>query len=236
MASSYSIKTDVAKIFSATLSIEDARVVPKTEDVALSNGAKKVEATYLYADLADSTTLAKVGLPWAVSKIIRSYVNTAASILRNYGGEIRSFDGDRVMAIFIGSDKNDEAVRAALAINWAVVEVLNPALKENISDVAGLWTLRHGIGIDTGEGLIVRGGVRGHNDLISIGRAPNIAAKLSEIRGGKSINITNDVYADLHGTSWQSGDGGVDMWSNVGQANFGGGYVAIKGSNYYWEP
>lgn len=234
MTSSWSIRSDVETVLSTGLSIEDARVVPKTEDVALSNGAKKIDATYAYADLADSTKLAKVGSPWAVAKVIRSYVNAVAAVFRNYGGEIRSFDGDRVMAIFVGSDKNDKAVRAALAINWAVIEVINPALQKHMKPLADLWTIKHGIGIDTGEGLIVRGGVRGHNDLISIGRAPNVAAKLSEIRGNKTLNITYEVYSDLHGSSWQSGD--VNMWTNCGQANFGGGMVTVMGSNYHWEP
>lgn len=234
MTSSYSIKSDVQTVLSTVLDIEDARVVPKTEDVALSSGAKKIEATYAYADLADSTTLAQIGTTWTVARVIRSYVNTAAALFRNYGGEIRSFDGDRVMAIFVGPLKNDNAVRAALAINWAVIEVINPMMQRLMKDLADRWTMRHGIGIDTGEGLIVRGGVRGHNDLISIGRAPNVAAKLSEVRGEKTINITTDVYQELHGNHWETD--GVNMWTNTGQANFGGNKVTVMGSSYYWEP
>src|SRR3954447_20800824 len=88
-------------------------VVPETENVALSNGAVNVTATYLYADLAGSSQLAQMAKPEVVGKVIRTYLNAAGKILRNYGGEIRSFDGDRVMAIFMGDDQAHNAVSAA---------------------------------------------------------------------------------------------------------------------------
>lgn len=116
-------------ILAATWNTQNANVVPKTEDVALSNGAKLLDATYVYADMADSTGLAQGYQNWAVGKVIRTYLSAASRILKHFGGEIRSFDGDRVMAIFIGDSKNTNAAKAALKLNWAVNEIINPDRK-----------------------------------------------------------------------------------------------------------
>ncbi|MDT0276268.1 adenylate/guanylate cyclase domain-containing protein [Blastococcus goldschmidtiae] len=185
------LKDDVTKgvndVLAASWKTENATVVPETEDVALANGAKLLDATYLYADMADSTGLAQGYDSPAVAQVMRAYLNAATRILNAQGGKIRSFDGDRVMAIFIGNAKNTDAATAGLKLNRVLDEIINPALKKKWPSFK--WVMTHGVGIDTGQAMIVRGGVRGHNDLVSIGRAPNIAAKLSEVRGGKRMGL-----------------------------------------------
>lgn len=46
------LKNDVQKIFNTTWDTRKGQVVPKTDDVALSNGAVKLDVAVLYADLA----------------------------------------------------------------------------------------------------------------------------------------------------------------------------------------
>jgi adenylate cyclase len=90
-----SLKEDVTKgvndVLSATWKTENATVVPETEDVTLANGAKLLKATYLYADMADSTGLAQSYQNWAVAQVMRTYLNAATRILNAQGGKIRSF-------------------------------------------------------------------------------------------------------------------------------------------------
>lgn len=236
MAISTDVISAVTRVIDTAWSITDGAVVPKTEDVVLKNGARRVDATYLYSDLADSSNLARIMKKEVTGKVIRAYINAASRILRHYDGEIRSFDGDRVMAIFMGESKNSNAVRAALAIEWAVTKVIHPKLLATWSNFDELWKLDHGIGIDTGEALIVRGGVRDHNDLISIGRAPNLAAKLSEIRGkSASIFITEEVYNRCQADRKTSSDGRA-MWTNAGITTIGGAPVQVYSSIWHWAP
>jgi class 3 adenylate cyclase len=136
------------------------------------------------------------------------------------------------MAIFIGNAKNSTAVKAALNISWAVEEVIRPALKAKWPGFN--WVMRHGVGIDSGEALLVRGGVHGNNDIVSIGGAPNIAAKLSDIRTGRSIYISEPVYLGLNEESKYAN--GVDMWTRLGVETFGGKLVPYYGSSYRWAP
>lgn len=227
------IESSVDDILTAAWAITDGRVVPKTEDIVMRNGGRLVDATYLYADLAGSSKMASSLKKETTAKIIRAYINTASRILRNFGGEIRSFDGDRVMAIFMGADKETQAVRAALAINWAVYKVLRPKIKATWSDGENFCNIGHGIGIDTGEALIVRGGVRDNNDLISIGEAPNHAAKLSEIRDSYDLAITEAVYEAMS-NDVAFMDDGTRLWTKQYSRNASGYQEVIFRSSASW--
>lgn len=229
------LESSVNEILSASWAITDGKVVPETEDIVLRNGGRLIEAAYLYADLAGSSNMASSLLKETTAKIIRAYINTASRILREYNGEIRSFDGDRVMAIFMGDGKETRAVRAALAINGAVLEVIRPAIEKNWSDGTKFCNINHGIGIDTGEALIVRGGVRDNNDLISIGVAPNRAAKLSEIRDAYPISITPEVFKQLSDEvkTWADGS---SFWTVTSTRNEHGFLENLYRSTGWWLP
>ena len=229
------VEYTVREILTATWDITNGIVVPETENIVMKNGGRLVDATYLYADLAGSSKMASTLAKETTAKIIRAYINTASRILREFDGEIRSFDGDRVMAIFMGEDKETKAVKAAYAINWAVMMVLRPAIKENWSDGEDFCDIQHGIGIDTGEALIVRGGVRDNNDLISIGVAPNRAAKLSEIRDSHPITITPEVHEQLS-TQVRIWIDGESFWHPTTVRNDDGGLDTLYRSQGWWKP
>lgn len=192
--------------------------VPSTASVELRDGAVEIEATYLYADMAESTLLQKRFKPEFAARVVRMYLAAAADIIRTNGGSIKSFDGDRVMGIFMGGRMRNEAVDAALKINWTVSKLINPKIEKRLSGQSSDWVVSHGIGIDSGKALLVRGGVRNaagqttHNDLISIGEAPNIAAKLSGFRGSAKgpIVITSAVHSHLDAK--QKHPTGENMW------------------------
>lgn len=229
------VESSVEDIFAATMNVTNATKVPETDDIVLRNGGKLVDATYLYADLAGSSKMAQQLTKEAAAKVIKAYVNTSTRILRHKGGEIRSFDGDRVMAIFMGADKEDRAVRAAMGIHWAVQEVIPAAIKKRYSDPEKFPTIAHGIGIDSGEALIIRGGIRDNNDLISIGAAPNIAAKLSDIRDYRgSIFVTNSVK-DVLSDDYLRYDGWREVWTRLGWGHdVGGSSVQVWATNVQW--
>lgn len=234
-AFSQEVETKVQEVIDAVWNVRDGQTVPKTEDVVLRNGAVKVDATYLYADLAGSSVAAQSLSKEATGKIIRSYLNAASRIIRHFNGHIRSFDGDRVMGIFMGGSKNTSAAKAGLAINWAVHEVLRPRLNRKWNDLEGLYRVDHGVGIATGEAFIVRGGVRDNNDLVSIGDAPNVAAKLSSLRIGPDVYVTEGVYDMLH-ESVKTSSEGRGMWEHVPNQPIGGKSFAVKGSTWGWHP
>nr|WP_246260566.1 adenylate/guanylate cyclase domain-containing protein [Streptomyces typhae] len=214
----------------------DGQVVPGTDDVKLySNDAVNLNAVYLYADLLGSTKLARDFRPETAGKVIRASLRTASTIIKRQGGEIRSYDGDRVMGIFIGDSKNSSAVKAALQINAAMQEIVQLALYTKLPHLErDGFVPRMSVGIASGEAFIARAGVRDSSDLVSIGRAPNVAAKLSDIRepGQYRTYITADVYKMLNEASKLSE--GVDMWE-ARNAEVGGEQMRIYRSSYRWS-
>lgn len=238
MAFKDDVKSGITEVLDATWAIREGQVVPETDDVTLRNGAVQVDAAYLYADLAASSDLAQKLDKEVAAKIIRAYISAASRILLNRGGAIRSFDGDRVMAVFIGGSKNTSAVRSALAINWAVWQVIWPKVKRRWPKITNYYSMDHGVGVATGEALIVRGGVRNNNDLISVGGAPNLAAKLSDLRSSKELYIDSAVYEGMNDSVIYEDEETkrADMWSRYGEMKLGGEKYSIYYSGHTWAP
>ncbi|MFI8370938.1 adenylate/guanylate cyclase domain-containing protein [Streptomyces sp. NPDC085466] len=236
MALGDDIRSDLDKMVGNPWSIRNGNVVPGTDDVGLyNNDAVKLDAVYLYADLLGSTKLARNFTPQTAGKVIRASLRTASTIIKKTGGEIRSYDGDRVMGIFIGDSKNSNAAEAALKIKYAMKDLVQPALYRNLATLqtAGFQP-RMCVGIASGEAFITRAGVRGSSDLVSIGRAPNVAAKLSDIREDAIYGtyITEAVYNKLN-KKWKFSNG-INMWSAISR-EVGGEKMTIYRSSYWWS-
>ena len=95
----------------------------------LGNDAVTLEGTVLYADLAASSDLVDRYKDYFAAEVYKAYLVASCRIIRSEGGAITAFDGDRVIAVYMGSTKNTSAVRSALKINWAVQNVINPQIK-----------------------------------------------------------------------------------------------------------
>jgi uridylate cyclase len=206
--------------------------VPTTETVKLSNGAVRIEAAFMYSDLANSTKLAKDHFQEDAAKVVRAFLSTVTRVMKNRNGEIRSFDGDRVMGVFIGTEGPSRAAKAALELKWLLDNVVQKNIETYLPSVkASNWRLSHGTGIANGDTLIVRGGVRGSNDLVSIGDAPNIAAKLSELRDYRTW-ITHKMWDDMsYETCYSSSKA---MWSDSESKWLGDRYLEVRHSDWGW--
>ncbi|MEX2374925.1 MAG: adenylate/guanylate cyclase domain-containing protein, partial [Dehalococcoidia bacterium] len=97
----------------------DGSKVPDSKSVTFGNDAVDLDATILYADLAESTHLVKGYKDWFAAKVYKTFLYNAAKIIRMRGGEVTAYDGDRVMAVFIGKSKNTSAAKCALQINYS---------------------------------------------------------------------------------------------------------------------
>lgn len=212
MASKDDIQSAVASILSATWEITDGHAVPITDDIKLDGGGRWLDATILYADLADSTSLVTHNKQMA-ARTFKCFLSVATKIIRHYDGRIRSFDGDRVMGIFVGKYKNTNAAKTALSIRWAFETIVKPSLNAKYSTFNdGTLALSYCCGIDTGKLLVVRSGIRGNNDLLWVGRAANIAAKLSTIRKDSYLSfMTEAVYKAM--TDEAKLSNGKPMWT-----------------------
>jgi len=211
------LQTEVKKIFRDAWTTRDGRVVPESEDLKLGNDAVKLDGTVLYADLDGSTNLVDRYKPAFAAEIYKSYLHCAAKIIRAEDGTIVSYDGDRIMAVFIGDSKNGDAARAALKITYAVRKIINPAIAAQYPK--STFSIDQIVGIDTSSLFVARTGIRGSNDLVWVGRAANYAAKLSS-RSGPPSQITADVY-DRLAKRLRIGANGKNMWTKTTASEIG---------------
>jgi class 3 adenylate cyclase len=224
------LEKEVAAIFKWKWEERDSEVVPEDEDLKLGNDAVKLDATVLYADMADSTKLVDGYEPWFAAEIYKTFLHCAAKIIRSHDGVITAYDGDRIMAVYIGKSKNTSAVKSALKINYAAIHIVTPAKKKQYPN--DTYELRHVVGIDTSKLFVARTGIRGSNDLVWVGRAANYAAKLSSLPHGYATNITADVYSKMSDEVKASSDG-RSMWDEATWTEFGN--RQIYRSTWWWR-
>lgn len=206
------LRDEVDAFLTDTWTTREGQKVPETEDVQLGNDAVKLDAVVLYSDMDGSTKLVDKYKRWFATSIYKSFLYTAAKVIRKQGGVITSFDGDRIMAVFIGNAKNTSAARSALGINWARHRVINQSIEDNYPDVD--YRSSHTTGVASSDLFIARTGIRGSNDLVWVGPAANRAAQLSESGSYAPSIITRDVYGRLNDSAKISNDG-EDMWSRT---------------------
>lgn len=208
MALADDIKSEVTNILSTNWKLRDGRDVPADNSIILGNDGVNLDAVVLYADLVDSTGLVVRESATFAAEMYKCYLTTACRVIRDSGGTITAFDGDRVMAVFVGDGKNSAAARTALKINHAIKKIVNPAIKLQYPGTS--YSVDHVVGIDSGKVLVAKTGIRGSNDLVWVGSAANIAAKLCTLRSGFPSWISAGVYAMLAEDVKLSK--GVPMW------------------------
>ena len=133
-----SLRQEVTKIFKQTWTERDGIKVPDSDDIGLGNVAVKLDATVLYADISNSTRLVDLFPNYFAAEIYKSFLHCAAKIIRAEGGSITAYDGDRIMAVFIGNSKNTAAARTALKINYARQKIINPANNDSMKSFVQL--------------------------------------------------------------------------------------------------
>lgn len=205
------------------------RKVPDSSSVTFGNDAVDLDATILYADLAGSTKLVSDFKDWFAAKIYKAYLYSAAKIIRARSGVITAYDGDRIMAVFIGNNKNTAAAKCALQITYVVREIIQPAI--DARNFSTSYEVKHKVGIDTSGVMVAKTGIRGSDDLVWVGNSANNAAKLAALSRGYSAYITDNVYGMLHESSKYGGEPGRNMWTDLGTGDLG---YRIFGSGWQW--
>lgn len=212
MGLSDDLRAQVGKIVQERWTRRPGRLVPAPTDVKLSNDGVDLDAACLYADLADSTKLVSNTDATVAAEVFRAYLYCAAKIITAEAGTITAYDGDRVMAVYIGDDRATRAVTSALEIQYALENIVKPAFQHK---QLGGYQINHGIGIDTGKIFAARTGFRTADDLVWIGPAANYAAKLSAIRKDNyPIWLTDAAYKAMNPILHRYSNG-TPLWEAV---------------------
>lgn len=222
------LETYVDNVFTEEWTRRHGQKVPDTEDVALKNEVVELDATVLYADLAASTKMVKEKKDYVAAEVYKAYLYCAAKLIRDKGGVITAYDGDRVMGVFIGDAKNSSAAICGLNINHAASQIVMSRYKKKWPKTD--FELKQRVGIDTSRLFVARAGIRGSNDLVWVGNAANNAAKMAALDPGYPTYITAAVYSRLNEDAKFSNKDHSNMWSNLGTSALG---YQIYGSTWW---
>lgn len=216
-------------VFHSKWETTEGRKVPDEDSkLTLKNTAITIDGTVLYADIDGSTAMVDGYKNWAAAEIYKTYLYCCARIIAAQGGVVTAYDGDRVMAVFIGDYKNTNAVKAALKIKWAVDKIIMPKEKACYPD--SKFELKHVTGVDTCSLFVAKTGARGANDLVWVGRAANYAAKLTSLPSSYTY-VTTDVYSKM--ATEAKTTNGKSMWEPVKWSTFND--QTIYRSSWCWK-
>lgn len=200
--------------------------IPSPENVAFGKKAYKIKLTAFCIDLRKSTELLKIHDKETCGKIHKSFLTIATKVITENGGQLRSFNGDSVLAFWTANYKSEieQAVKAAFQLKWALTVKFAKYFTPYTN-------LDFGIGIDWGTVYIVRAGLPkndNNNDLVFLGMCVNYASAIAnQGYGPNHVEISMDTYNNLT-DSWLNGTNSsgvkVNMWTN--------GTVKWKGKDY----
>lgn len=215
MAKLEDYKKEVDVFFDGDYEIVKTKSIPEVSDLKLGKHGKEVELAILFIDIRESTKLMASMRRSTGAKIYKSFLWGISKIARENSGQVRSFNGDGVLVLFVGDYKCNSAVKAAMQMKYFCQTVLKPKTDTYLKDKESLegTLFDYGIGIDHGTVLVVRGGMRGdnNNDLVWVSNATNYAVKLSGLSSDPyNIKISDRVYGLLDDSRKMSGD--VNMW------------------------
>ena len=211
MALKEDLAIEVNSIFEASWNEVIGKIIPSPSDIGLGNNAKYLEeAVVLYADLDGSTNMVDEKKWQFSAEIYKTFLHCAAKLVKDEDGTITAYDGDRIMAIYIGENRYDRAIRTGLKLKWIVTNIIRPAMKKQWNTD---FEIAHTVGIDVSDLRAVRTGVRGDNDIVWVGKAANYAAKLTALPSTFQTRITGDVYNKLSNDSKTAN--GKSMWEKV---------------------
>jgi class 3 adenylate cyclase len=183
------IHEEVSTILSSDFSIDvtGTASVPHSDDGAITfpnldekvQGTKLLQTAVLYVDMRRSTALSLRHRPETVAKLYSAFVRAITRCAGVYGGEVRGIIGDRVMMLFETVDCFANCIDTTVLINSVCQYILNKNFTHN--------EVTFGIGIDYGNMLATKTGVRRHGSaqqsyrsLVWLGRPANIASKLTD--------------------------------------------------------
>lgn len=220
--------------------VEITNEIPTVTDLSDSNKGYSGKLSMLFVDMRKSTELTDELKSKKMIKIYRSYLRMIVQAIRYSGGFTRQFAGDGVLGVF-GDTENEDGIQAlssqkAIDAARKIITYMDYGLNPLLSNHFDGLTIGCGIGVNTGEILITKAGMRGkeHDDttenessLIWIGKATNYASKFCNLANSGEIFIDDITMAEL------SDD--VDSWHNCTKTEGLKVYNGFTSNRYYLD-
>lgn len=207
------IHDKIDEIMKTSYETTNGNKIPDRNSLTFGNTAKKIWVRAMFIDLRNSRELLSENTTLISAKIHKSFLYLVTKCIRNRNGEVRSFNGDGILAFFYGdgSDVAKNAVKAAMNIKSIIHHKLNPILENKIEK-----KLDYGIGIAQGPIFVVKSGIGGDEntqDLIWIGKPTYLAVEFgNKAKSPYNTWISKNVFNAIKEEDRYKLSDGKNMW------------------------
>lgn len=228
------IETQTKKYINSNYEISKSHVVPQKQHLTFGPKAKEMWARVISIDIRKSRDILAERNDLVSIKTHKAFLYAASKCIRSEGGELRSFNGDSILAFFIGPGEEiaKTTVRTGMKIKYVLDDVVNPQLKNAFGK-----TIDFGIGLAQGEILVAKSGVAGDNDyqdLIWIGWPVYFSVGFSEtVSKPKAICISSAVWRSIKEDKKYTHSNGTPMWQKS-TLKLSGSEFEVYRTSYRW--
>ena len=159
--------------------------------------AERRQLTVMFTDLVGSTELSRILDPEDLRDVLYAYQDLFDSIVLKHQGKVIQHLGDGIMAYFgypqAHEDDPQRAIRSGLEMLSRIHE-LNEQLQ-----LDNKVTLQIRIGIHTGVVVVGATGGTTHSEMLALGEAPNLAARIQDLAQANTLVISSTTNKLLRG-------------------------------------
>lgn len=172
-------------------------VVEKILNRKVTTSGEKREATVMFLDIKNFTTLSENVEPQQLVCILNVFFSYMIDIIQKHDGFINKFIGDAIMVVFGApinyEDHREKAFACALEMHRSSDEI-----NEKILEFANGWKLDFGIGINTGEIILGNVGNNIRTEYTALGDTVNLASRFERMTRilNASIILGESAYCD----------------------------------------
>lgn len=154
--------------------------------MAKHHGGAEIEASFLFADIRGSTTMAERMSPTAFRQLIDRFYAAASDAVFANGGGVDKFIGDEITAMFYPLMSGPRHAELATAAATAILRATGH------DDPTGPW-VPVGAGVTSGPAWIGAVGDQHKTDLTALGDVVNVAARLAAAARAGEVLVEIDA-------------------------------------------
>ena len=170
-------------------------VIPKLEDLNLGE-AREFDLAIMHIDIDNFKGVSGNMKMRGIARFLSIYLTEMTYLVKEFGGDIESYTGDRVTALFGANQDRATACQNCLDCGLAMVTVIQYVFGPYLTNM-GLPAFKCTIGMEFGETWIERVGIRGENQLTLVGHPVSIASQLQELAGPNHILLAHSFFSSL---------------------------------------
>lgn len=173
----------------------EGQVIPEPSSLALGE-AREFELAIAHIDIDNFKGLSSSMKMKGLARFLSIYLTEMTYIVKEFGGDVESYSGDRVTALFGAGKGKAQAIEDCLNCGLTMLTVIQYVLNPYLARIS-LPSFRCAVGMEFGETWIERVGIKGENQLTLVGYPVNVASQLQELAKPSQILLAHGFYSGL---------------------------------------